>query len=193
MYGGHLHSGLAGIAGERYAADALRMPASSPFTQASRGGTLRALYGEAPRMPTLVYGEIPLEEIEGHQVDPFYDVRGGGLGRVHRITDGKRSGNRDQRGLGFIPIPTEDPPSKFERSWRMQGRPVPGMTMTEAREARSQRERWRISPEAGMPTLGTPTLGATSEALPGEGFPTRYLLYGGLALVAFTLLKKKGR
>ncbi len=108
MYGGHLHSGLSGIAGERYAAADLMTPTPTPFTQTSRGGTLRALYGGAPRMPTMVYGEIPLEEIEGHQVDPFYDVRGGGLGRVHKITDGKRSGNQETSGLSFMPVSDGD-------------------------------------------------------------------------------------
>lgn len=79
--GGYLHSGLSGIAGERYAADDLRVPERTGLTQTAQGGTTRALYGPSPRL-SKVYGQIPLEEIEGHQVDPFYDVRGTGLGQV---------------------------------------------------------------------------------------------------------------
>ena len=79
--GGYLHSGLSGISGERYAADDLRVPERTGLTQTAQGGTTRALYGPSPRL-SKVYGQIPLEEIEGHQVDPFYDVRGTGLGQV---------------------------------------------------------------------------------------------------------------
>lgn len=88
-YGGYLDSGLAAIPGARYAADPLRVPQPSPFTQTAHGGTLRTLYGAPPRMRTKIYGEIPVHEIEGHQVDPFYDVRGGGLGQVPTMLHGR--------------------------------------------------------------------------------------------------------
>ncbi len=82
--GGYLYSGLAGIAGERYAADSLRAPEKAGLTQTARGGTTRALYGPTPQL-SKVYGKIPFEEIEGHQVDPFYDVRGTGLGQMPSV------------------------------------------------------------------------------------------------------------
>lgn len=83
--GGYLDSGLAGIAGERYAADRLRVPEKVAITQTAHGGTTRALYGPPPKL-SKVYGQVALEEIEGHQVDPYYDVRGSGLGQVSTLT-----------------------------------------------------------------------------------------------------------
>lgn len=104
--GGYLHSGLAGIAGERYAADSLRAPETVGLTQTARGGTTRAMYGPPPTL-NKVYGQVALEEIEGHQVDPYYDVRGSGLGRVPTLT---RRGKTER-----VPLPPT------ERSWQGRG------------------------------------------------------------------------
>lgn len=115
-YGGYLHSGLAAIPGARYAADALKTPERVGFTGTAQGGTLRALYGQAPRMKTKVYGEIPLEEIEGHQVDPLYDVRGSGLGQVPTMVSGRRTGRGELpplRSLNARAAVRELPPSSL--------------------------------------------------------------------------------
>jgi len=108
--GGYLHSGLSGIAGERYAADDLRVPERTGLTQTAQGGTTRALY-DAPRIRTKVYGKIPFEEIEGHQVDPFYDVRGGGLGQVPTMVSGRRIGRPETARVDNAtpPLPNEVP------------------------------------------------------------------------------------
>lgn len=83
MYGQYLHDGLGAIPGARYAGESLRIPKPSPVTGTAQGGTLTALYGLSPRIPPLVFGRTPTWEVEGHQVDPFYDVRGNsGLGQV---------------------------------------------------------------------------------------------------------------
>lgn len=83
MYGQYLHDGLGAIPGARYAGESLKIPKPSPVTGTAQGGTLTALYGLSPRIPPLIFGRTPTWEVEGHQVDPFYDVRGNsGLGQV---------------------------------------------------------------------------------------------------------------
>lgn len=83
MYGQYLHDGLGAMPGARYAGESLRIPKPTPITGTAQGGTLTALYGLSPRIPPLVFGRTPTWEVEGHQVDPFYDVRGNsGLGQV---------------------------------------------------------------------------------------------------------------
>lgn len=111
--GGYLYSGLAGIAGERYAADSLRAPETTGLTQTARGGTTRALYGPTPRI-TKVYGDIPPEEIEGHQVDPFYDVRGGGLGQVPTITRYPAISTAPRPAIDTTPVDTRGSPAPLD-------------------------------------------------------------------------------
>lgn len=181
MYGGYLPSGLSGIAGERYAADDLRAPPPFPITDTAQGGTLRQLYGGAPRMKTRIYGEIPLEEIEGHQVDPFYDVRGGGLGQVPGLNRGRRAGEggrgfraRDEWGSGDG--------TKMDRlGWALLSSGAQVTTTTAPTRPVAS-----VAPAASAPS----TVGLSAEL---GGIPTPYLIYGGLGLVAFMLLRRKGR
>ena len=119
-YGGYLDSGLAAIPGARYAADALKVPEPMPFTQTAHGGTLRTLYDAPPRIPTKVYGEMSLHEIEGHQVDPFYDVRGGGLGQVPTMVRGRRIGRQNTARVDNETPPVPDEvlgPTEAPLSW----------------------------------------------------------------------------
>lgn len=83
MYGEYLHDGLGAMPGPRYAGESLRIPKPSPFTGTAQGGTINALFGFSPKIPQLLFGRTPLWEVEGQQVDQFYDVRGNtGLGQV---------------------------------------------------------------------------------------------------------------
>lgn len=88
MYGVMGESGLAGrmIAGPKYSAQALRVPVNQGFTGTAQGGTVRQLWGFYQRQPYRVYGRVPMWQVEGQQVDPFYDVRGSGLGYL-RVAD----------------------------------------------------------------------------------------------------------
>ncbi len=81
-YGVTGESGIAGrmVAGPRYAGQALKIPRNMGFTGSAEGGTIRQLYGRYQRIPYKVFGSIPMWQIEGQQVDPFYDVRSSGLG-----------------------------------------------------------------------------------------------------------------
>ena len=165
-YGGYLDYGLSAIAGERYAADDLKVPIPTPLTQTSHGGTIRALYSN-PRMPTKIYGEIPVEEIEGHQVDPFYDVRGGGLGQVPTMTRGKRVGREPGPGPG----------PRRERRMDASVFRTAATSATRGMQAPALNE--AIAPAASELEAGAPF-----------GIPTQYLVYAGLALIAFRMFKK---
>ena len=81
-YGVTGESGIAGrmVAGPRYAGQALKIPRNMGFTGSAEGGTIRQLYGRYQRIPYKVFGSIPMWQVEGQQVDPFYDVRSSGLG-----------------------------------------------------------------------------------------------------------------
>lgn len=66
--------------GTRYVAQPMTAPSlDRDFTRAAPG-VMAARAGFTPRTSALLWGSVPLVTVEGHEPDPFYDVRKSGLG-----------------------------------------------------------------------------------------------------------------
>lgn len=75
-----------------------------PYRRATPAGMPR---GYIPQEPTLLWGSIPVDELEGHEPDPAYDVRrsSDGLGSTLPMSTDMLGRRRERRGRRFS---TED-------------------------------------------------------------------------------------